>query len=329
MKKVMILILHLALITSLCACHHADSPDSIDQITQAPIIAPSDNTENAPDQNLIQEDLEKALLEHNQYASITSIETVKSLTKEGTFLITLSLTAETKYADWTYEAEMNYTKYDQGWIVDNVNLSSGEYILVRLPDEDAIIDLVNSMDAPTYDYDKITPVESGVLNVSDTLETEELNFSWSVIHKKMHAEECEDITMRLKYSAEDDTWRYIPFTEDMEFLRSITIKPYDVDLSGFWDSQYAYGITIENFTWDGFDLHTTSFQTGTINTHFHKISGNPNSNVPSFGWYSDGEGYYCEFSFGVDGTTFKLYSFGGRTDVTLHEYLKISNTANP
>ena len=349
MKKMMALILLLALVMTLCACNHADSPNSSDdQIAQTPSIDLPNNTKNTPDQKLIQEDLEQALFEHNQYASITGIETVKSLTNEGTYSITLNVTAETKYADWTYEAELTYTKYDQGWMVDDVDWVKENYNQVRIPDSAAMNEYVaeylpNHQLLQKYSSygEYMFPIESSTVEFEfcDAVNDSALIFRWySVYRGKFQTMTC-PYTSYWEYDEKIDNWTLIVDDErgslgyhvHDEDRRLVTID--NLDFTGSWDDHIQLGkqvpvnITISNYSPDGFEASIywqiydinereivgSKSATGKFTRSYEKLY--PYSPSDSCWIFRDEKNNYIIISYGVDSASLNYFIDGAPSGV--------------
>lgn len=249
MKRVFALLLTATMIFMLCACGSDEEPN---WGSQDPVVNLPNNGRKAPSEEVIMEDINNELQSKNQYATITGVETVKSLTEDGSYEITLLITAETKYADWTYTAGLFYTEYDQGWILDNIAWNAEKYKLERLPDE-------NEMRTQVYDSLKAAEWSVGVeqslmeieelsITMNETLETEIIVANFTTVKRYTHGEIVDYCTANWMYNPSLDEWESIQ--EDGEILVSTERAPtrITVNPSGNWGD-----ITISNFTIDGFD----------------------------------------------------------------------------
>ena len=198
MKKAIALILALVLCLSLCACGggNGTSETNGNEDTTVPSGNLNETTAaaNTPSDDLIRQDITKALASENKYATLIEIDTVKSLTGDGVYEITLAVTAETKYAAWTYKADMYYTNYDQGWMVDNVLFSSGEYVLENVPDVQSFTDyvcsylFVDEMFSNSHFAEYMMPMENVALTYDDPIDNNTLlEFRWVGTEHLLHA----------------------------------------------------------------------------------------------------------------------------------------------
>lgn len=290
MEKTFALLLALLLCLALCACGSDDiANDDVTANDNAPAqIQESD----IPSKDLIQTDLEKALLAKNEYAAMTDFETVKSLTGEGSYEITLSVKAETKYADWTYEVDMDYRKYDQGWMVDDVSWGSGHYEQVRIPDADTMQTYAKEYLLSREDYyeDYFLSVENGAVNLESDSSTGSnmLVYTWDAIEEESFYDIMYEVATWWEYNPGIDNWEVIPDNTAGSlgycvFASGSTVPKKNLDLTGTWyarDNQgnimqgkYYTEFVFSNFSWDEFDLRIP----GTIDTseHFTIASYNP------------------------------------------------------
>jgi len=172
--------------------------------------------------------------------------------------------AETKYANLTYEATMDYTKYDQGWIVDNVS-----WIVktqdVRCPEIDEMTGCVKSY-LSTHEYyrddwfaDSQVAMDNLTIEKSDAVNNEDfiVELNWTSIQKLKHGEKWYSFNSLWKYDDINDNWTLLPDDEDWYHFDSklISFSPdYTLDFSGEWSYLNQGTLVIENFSWDGFDL---------------------------------------------------------------------------
>lgn len=291
MKKVFMLFLALALLLTLCACSSGDS-------SNAKVELPS-NGKKGPSQDLIREDLESALTEIPN-AVLTEVSTLKSLTEDTHYEITLQVSAVTTYADWQLECDMSYIKYDQGWMLDDINWISKSYVISRIPDNETLSEIANHADVSVFYYSDILPVENGTVDSRNVEESGTIELHWSKTMQYMHAQCVGNYMTTWVYDETIDNWLFTPCNDEYDIYCDENVTPYQVDFTGTWD-----GIEISNFTWDGFNV-----KYGDINAYFYKVSGPPYNNESSYGWYTDGNGKYFQIECGPLGTSLAIRSYG-------------------
>lgn len=260
MKKIRVVLFYFTMLLVLSSCgenEQTESPTS----TSPSIEVSMPISKNAPSPDTISTDIAEALAQKNPYATVTNIEPVKSLTNEGSYQITVNVTAESVYADWEYEADLYYTKYDQGWMVDPVDWNTENYTLTRIPDSDAMSAIADNF-LSSYDDTRLNdmaPVQSGnVILYPDSFDTGILSFEWKAVTESLkHAQyavsyssewafDPSSDSWHLLEEADPDTYRYCGFTikEKSKTLAAIA------DFSGNWYD----ALTISNFSPNGFDL---------------------------------------------------------------------------
>ncbi len=236
MKKTLALFLALLLMLSLCSCGGESG----------------NKKKDVPSNKLIAQDLGNALKAENPHATLKSSELIKSLSEDGKYMITMSVTAETKYADWTYEADLSYTKYDQGWVVDRVNWKKSSYVVARQPAAKDIAILANQASDLKYKHYNLDDNQF----VSDATikdfapKNETLLYYWNLVEQRRHVDHVGYYNSAWKYNASQDSWTFQNYDR-----YDYDLKPHDVNLNGTWTSQYyTYTVVISDFTWTGFNL---------------------------------------------------------------------------
>lgn len=215
MKKALSLILALAMCLSLSACGGAKSPAKND----------------------VQTDLQEVLLAKNPYAELKNAEVDRSLTEEDHYEVTYNVTAETKYADWTYQVQLNYTKYDQGWKFDNANWISAEYEQVRYPSIDVLAEIINNWEDELVKYmDDIIPVQNGEIDYSIIDETGILQVTWTTEKDYLHAVQTRHTQTYWRYDATADSWKMTEKGEGnfYDWAFEYMLKP-EANLCGTYD----------------------------------------------------------------------------------------------
>lgn len=249
MKKVITVLLVLLMLCALCAC---DSDETKGVQNETNDVKIEDTGKNAPSEDLIMKDLKEALQKKNEFATLTGVETVKSLTDEGTYEITLAVTAETKYADWQYTVDMDYTEYDQGWMVDTIEWDNGAYELVRMPSQEEISSFAGDFlyrACITSQYKKELIRESiKSLNDPATI-TDKITVYFETISKYMHGAIIGSSEAVFIYDPSKDQWNPESGENPEDFYIEGTVIDTQVyaNFDGTWGS-----ITISDFSEDGF-----------------------------------------------------------------------------
>ena len=274
MKRMISLLLVLAMILCLCAC--------------------SKTGKDAPSDELLWTDMEDALVMKNSHATLTELEIIKSLTEEGRYEATLTLTAQTKYADWTYEADVSYRKYDQGWAIDDVAVSDGSWQIARMPQKEDMADyaqeLLYRMCIDSFYVDALVSDSFDIISDSSQV-SDTIIIYYETYTKCLHAEE---------YTAHEDVWGFEP-TED-QWLPASGTNPddyevihsnsyvIDLDITTNLNGQYG-NVTISNFTGDSFDA---SWFDETYHFTYDCTTANR--------WYVSEDGTDAWISFGISTT---------------------------
>lgn len=317
MKKALALLLALVVLLTLCACGSDDS-------SQAEVELPK-NGKKGPSQDLILQDLESALFQLPN-AEVTEVTTVKSLTEDSHYEITLQVSAATTYADWQIECDMSYTKYDQGWMLSDIIWNSKNYVISRIPD---LVDMVDhaSTILLTHEvrtnYEHILPMEmsSTSMNFSseNNIGSNIITLCWDTTYEELHSKATLHFTSMWQYDPSIDNWSLIydndAYCIDYEFVQRI--PDYTLDFSGEWQAERSsptvtlggYGtIIISNFSWDGFNVYIPGIdEYYDIEPYFLK------TNVDTFGTvtFTNSDGHYIEFQpQGEYGTRIKLWLDG-------------------
>lgn len=275
MKKIFAYYLALLMCLPLCACrtqNPVDEPSqgSVSNESTGTLPLETHNSANVPSEELILQDITEALLLENKYATLSEVETVKSLTEDGTYEITLAITAETQYAHWSYETNMCYTKYDQGWMVDDVSFVAAEYVLVNIPDAQTFTNHAGNYLSSDEVYSTsayagyMIPMENVELVYNEPINNDTiLEFRWVGIEHLLHADNHVQFTSLWRYDATTDNWALVPDDSYYGYHlydESSKITPNrNLDFSGTWPILNTIDdtATISNFSWESFDLRTT------------------------------------------------------------------------
>lgn len=197
---------------------------------------------NAPSEKQIKEDLQQCLQGETIEYNITKCTVDQSMTEENSYNASLTLEAEGKYSDYILSANVNYTKYDQGWSMDYWDSEQQSYQLVRYPTENDMDELLDNrvgqvskaLQYPTYN----------TLSTGNETVTYEGTVNYEVNN---YATLTGDVT---------STWVYNSYQDTFEFDNdSSNLKPqFSISLDGVYDSAEGRGntLTINNCTGENF-----------------------------------------------------------------------------
>lgn len=341
MRKVLVLLLAITLLFGLCAC---GSGEDEGKETQDVVVKLPDNGKKAPSEEIIMEDIRNKLMAKNQYASLVKVETIKSLTDEGSYVITVSITAETKYADWTYEADLSYTKYDQGWMLDDVDWVSECYKQVRLPELDTMVEhateylseheVYSDVSYSDYMVPMYEPGMDSYFDVNQNLNV--VRLTWNGKEQLKHAEQIHDCISLWIYEPKVDNWILMPNEEHgslgycVEWNRGGDILPNtSLDFSGYWHrdetnalGSFSHTVEITSFSWEGFDACIPEVSSQV--THYECTTDAPYE--VSYGAdliFTNGKNEYIIFMFAEDSTAIKYFGETGYVLVHVTDDLPI------
>ena len=319
MKRLFLLILTSALLLVLCACESK----AVDSSPQIEVNLPH-NDQKVPSSEMIEKDIANALLQKNPTVEITTIETVKSLTGDSNYEITLQVMAQSKYADWLYEPKLCYTKYDQGWMLDRVGWGPESYTQTRVPDLETMVNYA-SIYLPLHEvndlFDHILPIQNPVITTAydDNKNEEILTFNWDTTYQEMYSEATLSYTSQWEYDALSDHWDLVG--NDNNYQIDFTFKSRtfnsNLDFSGEWHAAPlsptitlgGYGtIIISNYSWDGFNVYVPGLEEHyVIDPYFARTDVNEAGVVT----FTNSEGHYIDLApQGNQGLRIKLWMHG-------------------
>ena len=331
MKKLLTSVLILLCLFAMVGCAKENGDEASKGTSNSKTSVTEPSVQDIPSEKMISDDLVASLVVENAYTEITDIELVKSLKGDNTYTATFSVLASSKYADWEYEAKVEYTKYDQGWMVDTVDWNEGIYEQVRLPGVDDMVEYAGTYllnhevysDVSFTEY--IVPMQSPTLSFSynTSVDDEVLEFNWKGTEHLLHANVSHDFTSLWRYDSKIDNWTLYPddSSGSLGFYVSENageMTPnYDLDFSGKWSDdwrirshQVPLEINIPNFSWEGFDAEITwdvydfnkdaIVRTRTAAGHFTRTDRLPDEYVlyaEQDCVFTDGNGGYITFYF--------------------------------
>lgn len=219
----------------------------------------------SPTDAMLKEDLSTSLREYAPIQEFKDFEVETSLTEENSYTATVSVNTSNEFSEAVFQADLQYTQYDQGWKIDSCNWTLSDYSVIAYPDVEYLTPLVQTepdnveatpSKSPFFTQQTCTsvvPIGDGsiwcdgiALGDSNKYATEQYAFTSQWVYDPLHA----------GWSCSNYCWSCTTVFED---------------LSGSWPSVHAPGetITISNFTQDGFDVRCSALKTNTV--HVEKV----------------------------------------------------------
>ena len=281
MKRVITMLLAITMVLAFCSC---GTDEETEQESQELVVNLPDNSRKTPSKEMVMEDISRELLAKNQYALVTAIETIKSLTDEGSYKISLNISAETKYADCTYIADLLYTEYDQGWMLDDVVWNDESYVQVRMPDRETMAEYATEYLSNHAVYSDVSFSEYLVPMFDFSMDSytdsrtnsNVIRLRWNGKEQLRHAVQIHDCESLWEYEFEIDNWVLKP-NEDQGSLGycvdwnwgGTVVPDTSLDYSGEWHADrlshvvtlgYFTSIVISDFSWEGFSAEIPGFR---------------------------------------------------------------------
>lgn len=214
----------------------------------------------APDDKLIQADLEEEVTYYKDFLSLKEFEIQQSLTEETEYTATISAVAESAYAEFELTADVVYTKYDQGWGLDSCDWQELGHTLEHYPDTEEVSEWIQSgnglSDAAWCSQQVIELSENG-----ETVRSVGTYESWLgscilITHKSASS---------WAYNSVTDNWDYRGSDESADIsLHNLEGK--------YASSSYEGDIIISDVSDDGFNIQDTALSTNSIRVSYDKIS---------------------------------------------------------
>ena len=215
----------------------------------------SESTAKAPGEDLVQTDIQNALSEYHAMQGACALEVkehqlTKSLTQDKTYTAEYNVTAESRYAQFHYTANIAYTLYDQGWAMDSCEWTYVDYEVIRYPDGDSLADLDNQDEVDAL----VNPVFTGSANFFQANSL--ISTDWSP-----YATCTTERVTRWTYNSYSDRWDYL----------DTVIGNNKVQLTDTLVDFLTEALDIRDFTGTGFDVEASNefFQVDT--THVELI----------------------------------------------------------
>lgn len=269
MRKLSCVLLAFVLVLSACGKKETSTNSGADNQTVQEIELPSKG-KDLPSEELILQDVKTEILKSNpNILSVTSVETIKSITEETNFSIDLAVKAESKYSDFSYDVSLGYKKYDQGWFINASHIITNDSKLVRVPTDEEMIQFVNNDAIMLEDWDEVLPVNSGYILGEADLENGMLTFFFVGKEQYRHAYEVTEFTSLWRYNQKEEIWELEEADNHDPFVNRKTYYEMTADFTGRWENgeygskEYGYIDIVEcsadqlKISWDGLNAPMT------------------------------------------------------------------------
>lgn len=124
------------------------------------------NNADSPKQSQIEDDLESNLADFRSFLTLNSFEIAQSLTENRNYSATIDVVAMSEYAEFQLSADVSYTKYDQGWSMDDCTWTETSYQITNYPTESTIASWIEADDSLTSHFTKYGECNSTQLTES-------------------------------------------------------------------------------------------------------------------------------------------------------------------
>lgn len=337
MKRLLCLILALLLVLSLCACSKKDEQDEVISDKQAAkeIELPK-KEKDLPSEDVIFQDVKNTLLENNPHiVSVTSIETIKSLTEESSFSIDFSVAAASKYSDWEYEVSLYYKKYDQGWFVEDSRALTISSKLSRTPTNEEMIQMANADEYLLEDWNKILPIDNGYIIGDADLENGILTFCFTGKVPIKHANEVTEFTSLWTYNEWDEIWEFKEADDHDGFVDRRMYYEMTSDFTGHWEnSDYGWIDIVDcsaeqiSILWEGLESPMVfNLSTDPIGGKQEGASTDPKDYYQS--WYTSESGYTLNMNYKENHTWISIYSSVSMTQIDITRFVDVTQALPP
>lgn len=217
----------------------------------------------APSKKQIMNDVQENVLNKKFEFEITLKKyTVElSQTKDETYTATINAIGKSTYADWILYVDVEYKKYDQGWLLEKCTCTDYTYALTRYPSKSEVEELIieqgfQNMEQIDISYENESIVYQG-----------KATSNWS-----KYASGSAVTVITLEYSSHYDSWVYIDATGNTTSEKG-TFQLTKA-LEGKWQLWNEEGyILIENVTNSGFDVTYQSWHCKFSSQHFSLKNG--------------------------------------------------------
>lgn len=217
----------------------------------------SSSSPSGPEKDQLERDLTESLENYKNFLTLSSYEITQSLTEDRNYSATAEVIAESEYAQFQLQAEVTYTKYDQGWSIDSCELEELSYQVIHYPTEDTIDSLIKSgAEAKSPEGDRTL--------VSLTQNDDYTVVSESSVNMAMgtHITQIAYIT---------SSWSYNPVLNNWEVTASDLVyeTPKLSGIEGNWPG-IAGDIIVSNVSDNGFDVYYTYLDLDTVHVAYNE-----------------------------------------------------------
>lgn len=222
-------------------------------------------TGTKPSDNLLREDLQDSLMTHiekgfadTMMQTISEFTVVLSQTEEKLYTASLTVLAQSAYTDFTWPADVTYTKYDQGWVM--TECTWGEYTSgePRRPSEKEVQQFWKEYDLEFQDDGEFSEV---LYNNTEM----RLRYACSVSADWAPYITWSGYTITdMDYDLNKDQWEVYSDTlrvDEYSFL---------CNLEGLHGKNENETITIKNATGEGFDIEISAENVSCATTHLYR-----------------------------------------------------------
>lgn len=232
------------------------------QTTEPEMTEPTwPDDETRPSYSLLLKDLQDSLtarigrggFDEDVTQTISDVSVVLSQTEEKLYVASISVAAQSVYADFTWPVDVTYTKYDQGWVITDCTWGEYTYQQVRYPSEEEVQQMAQEYAPDGAQWLEVVYLSEEIRCLYKT----EMNWS-------KFAEGSCTCEIKWEYSEYSDAWKY-PVVHGND-RGSLTLTKA---IEGTWElyEENDY-VIINNVTETGFDL-----QKGSTLTHYVYTDG--------------------------------------------------------
>lgn len=270
----------------------------------------------APNESQIEEDLQTNVVEYKEFLKLKDYEITQSLTEDNTYTATIDIIAESQYAEFQLNADVIYTKYDQGWKMDDCVITKKDVQVKTYPTGEQVAELIREgygdSDWQNNGFGKI--IGNVVLNEN------EKSITYSGTYEEeltSHITTTYTIDSYWEYDSESDNWKYTDYDVNKKSKLS--------GIEGEWtytdNTTYAYlfsPIIISNLTENGFDICDKGL--GTNIAHVEMVTDGKNDAV-----IYEGECSYSYQSYSGTGTISVSFSKGKNNSTLIVTLIQVSS----